>query len=123
MVVGLTMVFVAARISGRGEVCRRPSREVGSFQSSVVRRQALAIWPEGNHSLCGTRGFDRLRKKPWDCHPEEPQAVLSNAKEESRIALKVHRPRFFVQFILSHQSEILRLVNDSEEAFFRNLSS
>ena len=28
-------------------------------------------------------GLCRLRKNPWDCHPEEPQAVLSEAKEGS----------------------------------------
>jgi hypothetical protein len=39
---------------------------------------------------------NRLRKNPGDCHPEEPQAVLSEAKEGSR------------QFVENTTAEILR---------------
>ena len=61
------------------------------------------------------RGFTACGTTRRDCHSEEPQAVLSEAKEESRISMKMRRARFFTQFILSGQSEILRFAqNDSE---------
>jgi len=50
-----------------------------------------------------------------DWHSEEPQAVLSIAKEESRMFMKMGRARFFAQFILSGQSEILRCAQDDSE--------
>ncbi len=66
---------------------------------------ALRQLPEG-------RGFTGCRRTRRGCHSEEPQAVLSIAKEESRI---VHE---------NTQSEILRCAqDDSVEAFFRDLFS
>jgi hypothetical protein len=50
-----------------------------------------------------------------DCRFEELQAVLSVANEESPMFMKMRRARFFAQFILSGQGEILRFAqNDSE---------
>jgi hypothetical protein len=55
-------------------------------------------------------GFNRLRKNRQDCHPEEPQAVLSETKEGSP-----HLPD-------STNAEILRFAqNDSASEFFRSL--
>jgi hypothetical protein len=54
---------------------------------------------ERTHSLSlGARTGDGLTgcgKTRRACHSEEPQVVLSEAKEESRIAMKMRRARSF----------------------------
>jgi hypothetical protein len=51
---------------------------------------------------CGCKGCGKTRR---DCHSEEPQAVLSIAKEESRIAMKIRRARFFAEFTVSGRAK------------------
>jgi hypothetical protein len=54
--------------------------------------------------------ISRLQKNPFDCHPEEPKAVLSETKEGS------------LQFVETATAGILRSAqNDKAQAFFRSL--
>ena len=72
-------------------------------------------------------GFGKTRLAGY-C--EEPQAVLSIAKEESRKS-RTFRARFLAEFILSGQGEILRFAQKDSEGlgmtgiakFFRSLYS
>jgi hypothetical protein len=66
---------------------------------------AMQSWPS-------TLRLYGLREDPRNCHPEEPQAVLSETKEGSP-----HLPD-------STNAEVLRFAqNDSAYEFFRSLSN
>ena len=75
-------------------------------------------------------------KKPRLCHPEEPQAVLSETKEGSLQLIDAQLPGFFAEFILSEKSRFFaslrmterrtqndtrRAQNDSAKRFFISL--
>jgi hypothetical protein len=90
---------------------------LGSVLPVTRMRYAIPVFTQDNHRYGDLGGFakeglNRLRKNPWDCHPEEPQAVLSEAKEGSP------------WFVETTTAGILRFAqNDRLEAFFRSLSS
>jgi hypothetical protein len=98
----------------------------------IVNGKLSACKGETRWSAVSAVGLIRLPKKLPSCH-SEPFAVilrsrrrsrslrsgqaLSETKEGSRIASKILRVRFFAEFTLSDQSEILRFAQDDSEGF------
>jgi hypothetical protein len=84
----------------------------GDLAPTRVRGQWAGVPGGGRNGIraAGDSALYRLRKNHWFCHPEEPQAVLSEAKEGS------------LQLLDLTTAEILRFTqNDSLAAFFRSL--
>jgi len=78
-----------------GDTMQRACESSGNLRTCLATWRANLDWPGFLTTGLEGRGFPGCGKTRRDCHSEDPQAVLSETKEESRIATKVRRARFF----------------------------
>jgi len=92
----------------------RATRVVGSVITQISHHVWSLWWTAGTQCL---PGCGKTRRHG---HSEEPQAVLSLAKEESRIALKKLRARFFAALCRNSTRNSLEFSRCSADLFFRS---